>query len=164
MHDVCHVEYMTQNMARLVDFYREVFGWKKTLDTPTYAILSPKVGPGVGIGPAIEGQPRITNYILVKDIAATLACVRAHDLEVVQEKIEVPNMGWFGLFKDPDGNLIGLWTALPRRRTAPKKTAKKGTKKAAKKAKPAKAAKKSARGLKSARGVDAAKKNGRSRR
>lgn len=158
MHDVCHVEFMTKDMARLVEFYRELFGWKKTMDTPTYIILSPKDGPAVGFASAGEGMaaPMITSYVLVKDIAATLDGVRARGLEVVIEKTEVPKMGWFGLFKDPDGNVMGLWTSLrkavakqaktvarkagkraakrPKSKGAVKKTAKKAAKKPARKA------------------------------
>jgi predicted enzyme related to lactoylglutathione lyase len=29
------------------------------------------------------------------------------------EKMEVTGMGWMGMFRDPTGNMIGLWTALP---------------------------------------------------
>jgi len=29
----------------------------------------------------------------------------------VQEKREISNVGWFGLFKDLDGNTIGLFTS-----------------------------------------------------
>ena len=28
----------------------------------------------------------------------------------VKEKTEIPNVGWFGLFTDLDGNTIGLFT------------------------------------------------------
>jgi predicted enzyme related to lactoylglutathione lyase len=171
MHDVCHVEFMSKNMPRLVEFYCDLFEWKKSLDTPTYVILAPKEGPGIGIGPAMESQPApaITNYVLVKDIAVTLKKVRSYGLEILQEKTEVPGMGWFGLFKDPDGNVIGLWTTLPRflaaarsagkqEKKAAKKPANKPPKKAAKKsARPKKAAKKaSKKGVKKS-----AKSNGR---
>jgi len=27
-------------------------------------------------------------------------------------KQEVPGMGWFAWFKDPEGNVLGLWTAM----------------------------------------------------
>jgi len=150
MHDVCHVEFMTRDMARLVEFYKDLFGWKKTMDSPTYAVLSPKEGPAVGFAAADDEtpSPMITNYILVKDIESTLENVRARGLEIVMQKTEVPNMGWFALFKDPDGNVMGLWTSVRRPAVREsgaqaatktngrptKKAARKGTKKAAPKA------------------------------
>jgi predicted enzyme related to lactoylglutathione lyase len=128
MHDVCHVEFVTRDMPRLVEFYREIFGWKKVQDTPTYITLAPKEGPAIGFAAVGEGvpAPMIINYIFVKNIEAALELVRAHGLDVILDKTEVPNMGWFAHFKDPEGNVVGLWTTA--RRAAPQREEKPATK------------------------------------
>jgi hypothetical protein len=114
------------------------------MDSPTYAILSPKEGPSVGFAAALDDMPApvITNYILVKDIESMLESVRARGLEIVVQKTEVPNMGWFALFKDPDGNVVGLWTSVrrPAAKAGVMKAAKKDRRLAKKDGRPAKKA------------------------
>src|SRR5262249_55792671 len=88
-----------------------------------------------------------------------------------KSKQEVPGMGWFTIFADPDGTVGGLWQAMNPPKAAPakkarpaaaKKAAKKASKKAAKKAvrKPAK----KAPAKKAAKRRGRPRKNGRARR
>jgi predicted enzyme related to lactoylglutathione lyase len=134
MHEVCHVEYGTKELLRLVRFYQEVFGWRKTMDNGDYIVLSPKEGPSVGFMVSPEGVPCpcVTNFIHCREINDLLVRVRAQGLEIVHEKSEVPGMGWFALFRDPDGNVVGLWTPV-RKPTAGEKAPKKAPGKPAKK-------------------------------
>ena len=41
---------------------------------------------------------------------------RATDLggSVVEPKSEVPGPGWYGIFRDPEGNELAVWESLPR--------------------------------------------------
>jgi predicted enzyme related to lactoylglutathione lyase len=31
---------------------------------------------------------------------------------VIENKQEIPGQGWFGIFKDPTGNLVALYTGM----------------------------------------------------
>ena len=46
----------------------------------------------------------------VEDINAMLKKAEKLGCSKVKEKTEIPNVGWFGLFTDLDGNTIGLFT------------------------------------------------------
>jgi len=48
-------------------------------------------------------------YVEVEDIDATLAKVGELGGGVAMAKAEIPEMGWYAQFTDPDGNVIGLW-------------------------------------------------------
>jgi predicted enzyme related to lactoylglutathione lyase len=48
-------------------------------------------------------------YILAPDMDATIAAIEAAGGEIVIPRTDVMGMGEFAHFRDPDGNLIGLW-------------------------------------------------------
>jgi predicted enzyme related to lactoylglutathione lyase len=50
-------------------------------------------------------------YISTDDIDATLAKIEAHGGKTVVPKTEIPQVGWFGIFTDPTGNRVALFTA-----------------------------------------------------
>ena len=50
-------------------------------------------------------------YVQVEDIDATLRKARELGGQEVTEKTEIPNIGWYGLFKDPNENLIGIFSS-----------------------------------------------------
>ncbi len=47
----------------------------------------------------------------VKDIPKILNKAKELVTKTVKEKTEIPNVEWFGLFSDLDGNIIGVFTA-----------------------------------------------------
>jgi hypothetical protein len=52
-------------------------------------------------------------YIGTDDIEASLAKVEKLGGKTVTPKSEIPGMGWFALFTDPSGNLVGLFAGIP---------------------------------------------------
>ncbi|MSR30690.1 MAG: hypothetical protein EXR99_04210 [Gemmataceae bacterium] len=48
-------------------------------------------------------------YIDVPEIESFCEKIRQAGGEMVVEKMEVPGVGCFSLFKDPDGRVIGMW-------------------------------------------------------
>ena len=50
-------------------------------------------------------------YIDSDDIEADLKRVTDLGGAVLQPKMEIPGTGWFGIFKDPTGNTLALYTS-----------------------------------------------------
>jgi predicted enzyme related to lactoylglutathione lyase len=152
-----HIEWTTRDAQRLREFYGRIFDWKFREAMPNYTLIE---GLG-GIFDAPDPQMPIvvTPYVNVRDLEETEAKVMAAGGHIHKSRQEVPGMGWFTLFADPDGHVIGLWQAMPQpaarmpaRKKAAKKTARKATakkpatKKAATKKVAKKAVKKGVRG------------------
>jgi predicted enzyme related to lactoylglutathione lyase len=48
-------------------------------------------------------------YVGTDDIEASLKKAETLGAKTLMEKMEVTGMGWMGMFRDPAGNMIGLW-------------------------------------------------------
>jgi predicted enzyme related to lactoylglutathione lyase len=56
-----------------------------------------------------EGMPPyVTFYVAVDDLGATLARVGDLGGTPLVPPTPIPGIGWFAMFQDPDGNVIGL--------------------------------------------------------
>jgi predicted enzyme related to lactoylglutathione lyase len=80
-----------------------------------YATFDTHDGPGGGFNPVSELNPAgtVTVYVGAEDIPGTLAKAEALGGRILAPESEIPGFGWFGLFADPFGNMIGLYKALP---------------------------------------------------
>jgi predicted enzyme related to lactoylglutathione lyase len=78
-----------------------------------YAYLHTDTGKGIdgGVGASAGGlSPGLTFYVQVEDLDQALA--RAAELgagKVLQPPSDVPGVGRFAVFADPEGNRVGLW-------------------------------------------------------
>ncbi|MCC6807511.1 MAG: VOC family protein [Deltaproteobacteria bacterium] len=139
-----HIEWTTRDTKRLQDFYGRIFDWKFRQAMPDYTMID-GVG-GLFTAPDQQMPTGITCYVNVKDLAATEAKIVAAGGQIYKSKQEVPGMGWFTIFGDPDGNTIAAWQpnlkamAANQRAAAARTAARTATKK--KKAGKAKAKKK----------------------
>jgi predicted enzyme related to lactoylglutathione lyase len=99
-------------------FYEAVFGWKIQRDPtfpdyPMFMDTSDRVGGGFMRSgkPAAEGG--VMFYITVDDVDDALSEVKAHGGSVIKGRTEIsPTVGWFGIFRDPAGNAMGLYQKL----------------------------------------------------
>jgi len=113
-HTICHLEIPTTDTKRSGEFYNKLFGWEIDHSWGAdYAIFN--TGEGKLTGGGLDRKDEITPgkiiiYILVDDISAMLEKAVKLGAKKVEEKTEIPNVGWFGLFTDLDGNTIGLFT------------------------------------------------------
>ena len=120
--DWCHIEFLTTDAARSKRFYGEVFGWQFE-DIPGADYVNVKTsedGIEGGIGGVAEAlglKPPAPNgmyaYLLAPDMDTTLAAIERAGGEIVIPKTDVLGMAEFAHFRDPDGNLIGLWRDAP---------------------------------------------------
>ena len=70
------------------------------------------VGGGFNpVGGELNPAGTVIVYVGTDDITASLEKAEALGGKTLVPKTEIPGMGWFGIFADPTGNKIGLFTA-----------------------------------------------------
>lgn len=122
MDKVIHFEIPVDDTKRAVEFYKKVFGWeinKAEMPGMEYFVVTtvetdknrmPK-SPGAINGGLMkryqETQPVIV--VNVKSVDDYLKKIKKSGGNVVMDKMQVGDMGLYARFKDPEGNLIGIW-------------------------------------------------------
>ena len=123
-HSIVHVEIPASDPKEAAKFYSDLFGWNTEAaqtGAGEYWMFRPDAQPGGGFNPVGEGGPwpvkpgDVFLYISTDDIDATLAKVESLGGRVLMSKTEIPNIGWFGIFTDPTGNQMALYTSMHRR-------------------------------------------------
>jgi predicted enzyme related to lactoylglutathione lyase len=111
---VVHWELWSRDAKKVSDFYSKVFDWQiKFIPEMNYhlvdtggqggingGIMTPKEGPWPG---------NMAFYIDVDDLAAYNAKIKEAGGKIVVERMEIPGVGAFSLFEDPDGRVMGMW-------------------------------------------------------
>ena len=113
--NIVHIEIPTKNGKESGEFFEKLFGWHIEHDEQMdYTMWDPHEGPGGGFSPVGENvKPGdVLIYVNSEDIEADLKKVAELGGTVLQEKMEIPTIGWFGIFKDPTGNMIALYTSM----------------------------------------------------
>jgi predicted enzyme related to lactoylglutathione lyase len=111
MHGFCHFEIPTTDSSKSGDFYAKLFGWKLDASTPDYTMFTTPDDEGGGFTtmskPTNNG---VIMYIEVEDIDAKLREIEAAGGKKVKPKAGIsPEFGFYALFTDPSGNIMGLW-------------------------------------------------------
>ena len=112
--NIVHIEIPAADVAAAAGFYQQLFDWKiEAVPDMDYTTWEPLQPPGGGFSPLNESvKPGdVLIYVDSPDIEADLQKVKALGGQVLAEKTEIPQVGWFGLFKDPTGNTIALYTS-----------------------------------------------------
>lgn len=126
---IVHFEIPVDDVERAKTFYTTVFDWQiekfdmpaegSTQGEPYYMVRTTEVGennmpktPG-GINGGLmkrqqDGQP-FMNYVSVTSIEETLKMITSNGGITLMPKMEIgANMGWIAVFKDTEGNMMGL--------------------------------------------------------
>jgi 2,7-dihydroxy-5-methyl-1-naphthoate 7-O-methyltransferase len=108
---ICYIEIPAADVARSAAFYRRAFGWRMRTRGDGSTAFDDTVGQVSGtfvVGPPPATEPGFVVYIMVADAAATLAAVQAAGGEVVRPvNPRAPEV--FAWFKDPGGNVLGIY-------------------------------------------------------
>jgi predicted enzyme related to lactoylglutathione lyase len=113
--NVVHVEIPSVNVEAAGRFYQELFGWKlQHMPEMNYTMWEDGSGAGGGFPQVSEETPagRVLIYIDSDDIEADLKKAVQLGGKVIHPKMEIPQTGWFGMFEDPSGNVLGLYTSM----------------------------------------------------
>jgi uncharacterized protein len=107
---VVHVEFPAQDADRAQKFYEGLLGWSfsQPMEGMDYRMADLGEGQGAAIFPDESGEPGLRVYFGTDDIDSTIAKVREAGGEA-NDKMPVPQMGWFAACKDPEGNAFSLW-------------------------------------------------------
>jgi len=127
MRKVVHFEIPTDDIARASEFYRSIFGWQlmdmsgQGMDY-TLAMTTPvneqqiPTEPGAINGGMMQRSEQTPSPVITIDVDSiddTLAQIEGQGGSTVQPRTAIPGMGAFAYFKDPEGNVMGLWETTP---------------------------------------------------
>jgi predicted enzyme related to lactoylglutathione lyase len=108
---ICHVEWPTTDFERVKTFYGTLFDWKfQSWGDQSYLLFESAGGVGGGFWKVdkVEASQGPVVYIQVDEIEPYLNQADAMGGSR-GEIMEIPNIGWSAVIKDPDGNQIGLF-------------------------------------------------------
>ncbi len=116
-----HFEIPASDPAKISGFYEQVFGWKFNkwqgagMD---YWLISHKDAPPEdtlgGLFKRNSADQQFLNYFSVRSIDESAAEATNLGAKVVTAKQEIPNMGYFAVLQDPDGNTFALFQSSGR--------------------------------------------------
>jgi predicted enzyme related to lactoylglutathione lyase len=108
---ICYIEIPAKDIARSSEFYKRVFGWnvRKRGDGATaFDDTTGEVSGAWVLGRPPAANPGLLFYVMVDSVAKTLDAVVANGGEIVQPiGADAPEIT--GRFRDPGGNVIGLY-------------------------------------------------------
>lgn len=107
---IAYFEVGSRDFEALVSFYRELFGWQIQNAADSYAMIDTRAGSGIngGIGRSSDGTPWVSFYVEAEDPQAALDRAESLGGTTAVPVTEVPGVITFAMFKDPDGNLVGI--------------------------------------------------------
>ena len=122
---VVHFEIPFDDGDRARSFYKEAFDWQ-IMEMPDMGYTIVMTGPSNDSGPTESGF--INGGMLSREQGATSGPVVVLDVEDIEAALDkigglggstvvgktpVGDMGFAAYFKDPEGNVVGLWETVP---------------------------------------------------
>ncbi len=100
-----------QYLQKTKEFYSNAFGWKVTTYTDDFWLFDADTIHG-GFDPSLKSyEDGIRFSITVNDINKTLAKIEESGGKTIKEKYQIaPGFGFCAVFKDPNGNVLELWS------------------------------------------------------
>ena len=115
---LCHFELMVSDVKKSQEFYGKIFDWEFKTDEamPEYTMISTGTEPGGGLmkKPAEAPHFALSQYFLVDSIEETLGKVEGAGGKIGVPKMEIPNVGWWALFFDPDGIPVSIFESADK--------------------------------------------------
>ena len=113
MPKVVHFEINADDIERAKSFYENVFDWKiEKWEGGEYWVIEAGEEGEEGINGGIQKREdpadQIFNYISVSSVEEAKAKVEKSGGTIESPKITVPGVGYFYMFKDTEGNKLGI--------------------------------------------------------
>jgi predicted enzyme related to lactoylglutathione lyase len=107
---VVHFEINGPDPELIAKFYGELFGWHLESNAELqYTTIDTHGGGGINGGIGSAEKPYTTIYIGADDLQASLDKAVSLGASTTVPVSDIPGVGTFAQFADPDGNLIGLF-------------------------------------------------------
>jgi len=110
---VVHWEFWSRQPQEITEFYEKAFGWKINLipEMNYRSVVAGEGGVNGGIFEPEEGPlpGNMALYMNTDNLEEARERVVAAGGKIVVEEQEVPGMGRFALFSDPEGRVNGIW-------------------------------------------------------
>jgi uncharacterized protein len=129
MSKVVHFEIPADDVDRAKDFYGSVFGWQlQTMSMGeggdyTIAMTTPiddesqlPTEPGAINGGMMQRTEQVPGPVITIEVDAiddALQEIESRGGSTVTPRTAIEGMGAFAYFKDPEGNVMGLWETRP---------------------------------------------------
>src|SRR5258708_32625523 len=114
--NVVHIEIPAKNSPKAGQFYKDLCGWDiKTDPNMKYTMWDAGNGGSSGGFNEVNDEFKpgdVLIYVNSENIEADLKKAKSLGATIVKEKEEIPETGWFAIFKDPTGNRIALYTSM----------------------------------------------------
>jgi predicted enzyme related to lactoylglutathione lyase len=113
--NIVHIEIPAADSAKAGKFYHDLFDWEiQSVPEMNYTMWDAGDGSAGGFNElSDEFQPGdVLIYVNSDDIEADLKKAKSLGATILHEKKEIPETGWYGVFKDPTGNMIALYTSM----------------------------------------------------
>ena len=124
---VAHFEIYTDDDDKLAKFYTSLFDWNiqpmpgmnyswvKTVATNDKGMPTEPGGINGGMMKRPNGYTTRAwvNYVNVDSVDASARRAQELGAKAMKPKAAVPNMGWFVMLLDPEGNPFALWQSDP---------------------------------------------------
>ncbi len=131
MDPIVHFELPVDDLQKARDFYGPIFGW--TLQdwpmpdgstyvgvhtTPIDETTRNPLKPGAINGGIMLKNDKVAMPVLaihVPSIDERVKQIEAAGGSIVMPKVDMMGMGFYAYFKDPSGNVVGLWEDAPKK-------------------------------------------------
>lgn len=113
--NVVHIEIPVSDAKTASKFYEGVFSWKMEHNVEfDYTMWADDGGGGGGFVSMSDenADGKILIYIDSDDIDADLKKVASLGGTIIKSKTEIPGMGWYAVFQDPNGIRLAVYTSL----------------------------------------------------
>jgi predicted enzyme related to lactoylglutathione lyase len=114
MNNICHIELPSKDFHKARKFYGDVFSWQfEEMKEMNYLAFKAPEGVNGGFTDTLEPaqKPGIVFYIEVDDIEATIKKAEKAGGKCYVGKTRIsPEIGYFAMLADLEGNQIGLWS------------------------------------------------------
>ena len=104
------------DVRKSAQFYASVFGWEVRGGSDDHLSFTDATGHMIGAwvtGRALSREPGILPHIYVHGIDAVIERIRSSGGEIVKPVYPEGDL-WVATFRDPAGNVIGIWQQGPR--------------------------------------------------
>lgn len=111
-----YIQIPAANVHESGAFYARVFGWEIRGGGDTHLSFTDATGEMIGAwvtGRVASREPGVLPYIYVHGVDATLERIEASGGRIVNPPYPEGDL-WVATFRDPAGNVIGVWQQGPR--------------------------------------------------